>query len=86
LQELFSKDRSFIQWLKHQWNIEFGCVREDIDIQGSPERTLSRVVIQDKNNTLFLLEQFCQGKSALRNNIALAVEFLNNNGLDQHRA
>jgi len=82
LQEFFDdKNEEFIQWLNRQWNIEFKCVRPDIDIQGSPERTLSRVVFQDKYGALFLLEKFSKSKFQVRHNVAKAIEYLNDNGL-----
>ncbi len=82
MQEFFdNKKEEFIQWLNRQWNIEFECVRRDIDIQGSPERTLSRVVLQDKNGALFLLEKFSKEKFQIRQNVAKAIEYLNDNGL-----
>ncbi len=82
MQEFFDdKKEEFIQWLNRQWDIEFKCVRRDIDIQGSPERTLSRVVLQDKDGTLFLLEKFSKNKFQVRQNVAKAIEYLNNNGL-----
>ncbi len=82
MQEFFDdKKEEFIQWLNRQWDIEFKCVRRDIDIQGSPERALSRVVLQDKDGTLFLLEKFSKNKFQVRQNVAKAIEYLNNNGL-----
>lgn len=84
MQELFKHgNEEFIQWLKHQWNIEFECVRSDIDIQGSPERALSRAVIKDKNGKCFLLEKFSKIKFSVRRNVAKAIEHLNDNGLKQ---
>ena len=84
MQEFFdNKTQDFIGWLNLQWNIEFDCVRQDFDIQGSPERTLSRAVIQDKNSTLFLLEKFADNKFKIRNNVAKAIEYLNRNGLKE---
>jgi homoserine kinase type II len=84
LQEFFDdKRQEFVQWLNCQWNIEFESVRRDIDIQGSPERTLSRVVLQDKNGTLFLLEKFSKQKFQIRHNVAKAIEYLADNGLKQ---
>ncbi|MBU8850232.1 MAG: aminoglycoside phosphotransferase family protein [Desulfobacterales bacterium] len=79
----FSNDKNneFIQWLNRQWNIEYECVRRDINIQGSPERTLSRVVLQDKDGILFLLEKFSKKKFPIRQNVAKSIEYLNNNGL-----
>jgi homoserine kinase type II len=84
LQELFNlENKEFIQWLNDQWNIKFERVCEDIDIQGSPERTLSRVVIEDKKSNLYLLEKFSRGRFFLRKNVARAIEFLADNGLNQ---
>lgn len=84
MHELFdNRSEAFIQWLNHQWNIEFKCIRRDFKIQGSPERTLSRAVIQDKGGTLYLLEKFPQSKFDIRRNVANAVKYLNKNGLEQ---
>ncbi|RLB97452.1 MAG: aminoglycoside phosphotransferase [Deltaproteobacteria bacterium] len=77
------KNKDFLQWLNRQWNIEFECVRRDINIQGSPERTLSRVVIQDKKGSLFLLEKFLKSKFKIRLDVARAIEYLNGNGLKE---
>jgi len=80
----FFKNRpEFILWLKARWNLDFQCARHDIEIQGSPERVLERIVIQDKNENLFLLEKFHKDQYELKNCIARAVEYLNNNGLSQ---
>jgi len=44
LKEFFNKkNKESICWLTRQWSVEFDCVRRNIDIQGSPERTLSLV-------------------------------------------
>ena len=84
MQEFFDQDKEdFIKWLRLQWSIEFKCVRSDVDIQGSPERTLSRAVIEDTNSNLFFLEKFSQDKFQLRQNVAKAIEYLNTNGLKQ---
>ncbi|MCK5541808.1 MAG: hypothetical protein KAI40_03880 [Desulfobacterales bacterium] len=84
MQEFFNQgNKEFILWLKQQWNVEFECVRQDIDIQGSPERTLSRVVIENKGGNLFLLEEFLKSKFQIRKNVAKAIEVLNDNGLKQ---
>ena len=78
LQKFFNnKNNDFIQWLKHQWNINYKCVCPDIDIQGSPERTLARVIFQDRDNSLFLLEKFSKSQFQVRQNIAKAIEYLN---------
>lgn len=82
--ELFNeKSDAFVKWLKHQWNINFDCARPDIEIQGSPERTISRIVFQDKKGTLLLLEQFPESKFQVRHTVAKAIEYLNQKGLTQ---
>jgi homoserine kinase type II len=86
LQEFFNQGpekAEFLQWLKDQWGIEFKSIRTDMDIQGSPERTLSRCVVEDKDATLFFLEKFAHSKFQIRQNVARAVEYLNSHGLKQ---
>lgn len=84
MQEFFDTENpAFVHWLKEQWNIEFDCVRRDMDIQGSPERTLSRGVIQTRGGDLFLLEKFSKNKFQIRRQVAWAVDYLNQKGLDQ---
>jgi homoserine kinase type II len=69
------------QWICDQWQINIHCVRPDIEIQGSPERTLSRVVIEDSQGRLFLVEQFENRKWKARDRVARALDFLSNRGL-----
>ncbi len=76
-------NEQFIHWLNMEWDIEFKSAREDIAIYGSSERALSRIVIQDKKNRLFLLEKFSRDKFFLRKNVAKAMEYLNSNGLKE---
>ncbi|MFN2436872.1 MAG: phosphotransferase enzyme family protein [Desulfotignum sp.] len=71
----------FHQWIRDQWQIDIHCVRTDIEIQGSPERALSRVVMEDTLGRRFLVEQFDQKKWALRDRVARAVDFLFARGL-----
>ncbi len=73
----------FLQWLHDQWGLEFRCVREDIEIQGSPERAVSRVVVQDRDDRLFLLEKFPVNKFQTRDRVAKSVEYLSLHGLAQ---
>ena len=54
-----------------------------MEIQGSPERALSRAVIQDKSDRLFLLEKFSKNKFLIRDRAAKAVDYLNAHGLDK---
>ncbi len=54
-----------------------------MEIQGSPERTISRAVIQDKDNRLFLVEKFPEKKFQIRDRVAKAVDYLYAYGLKE---
>lgn len=83
MEEFFNKNGSeFTDWLNEQWNFVLGKQRPDIAIEGSPERTVSRMVIQDQSGNLFLIEKFPRHKFEIRQTIAGAVSFLNRQGLD----
>ena len=86
MQEFYDCPKPFEDWLYDQWSITLGRVRNDIPIEGSPERTLSRVVIEDNQKRLFLLEKFARQKCPLRDKVARAVDYLNSNGLFQAAA
>jgi homoserine kinase type II len=75
--------RSFILWVKQQWDIEIDCVRHDISIPGSPERTVSRGVVQDGQGRLFLVEKLDNLNVSIRERITRAVEYLSLHGLTQ---
>jgi homoserine kinase type II len=84
LQEFSDSSKGeFLQWLSHRWKIEFTGIRTDIEIPGSPERTVSRAVIQDGSGRLFLLEKFPAEKYSIRTQVAMAVGFLNRHGLTE---
>jgi homoserine kinase type II len=75
--------RSFILWVKQQWDIDIDCVRLDISIPGSPERTVSRGVVQDGQGRLFLVEKLDSRKLSTRERISRAVEYLSLHALTQ---
>lgn len=83
--EEFSDKNSydFIAWLNRQWEFSFKKQRPDIGIEGSPERTVSRMVVQDQSDELFLIEKFSNPKFELRQTVARTVHYLNQQGLDQ---
>jgi homoserine kinase type II len=76
-------DRALSRWIFDQWQIDIHCLRTDIHIPGSPERVLARVVIQDRQDRLFVLEKFDAGKFLIRDRVARAVDFLFTHGLTQ---
>ena len=86
MQEFYDCPKPFSDWLESQWSIKLERVRRDISIEGSPERTLSREVIEDKNGQLLLLEKFGKNRYALRHQVAQTVNYINSNGLLQAAA
>ena len=84
MNEFYEGDqRHFILWLAREWGIDFSRVREDVKIQGSPERTLSRGVIEDIHGNLFLVEKFALEKGVARQRIARALVQFRGRGLSQ---
>ncbi len=75
--------RPFILWVKEQWNIDIDRVRSEIRIPGSPERAISRGVVQDCQDRLFLVEKLDNRKFLTQERIARAVEYLSLHGLPQ---
>lgn len=69
--------------MKDQWGICFKQVRKEFDIQGSPERSLSRAVIETVSGELFLLEKFPREKFIARERVSRVIDHLNCQGLDQ---
>jgi homoserine kinase type II len=74
---------AFLQWISDHWQIDIHCVRQDMDIPGSPERTLARRVVQDTRGRVFLVEKFDAQKFRLRDRVARAVDYLSVHGLTQ---
>jgi homoserine kinase type II len=84
LSKLFeTQDPGFLHWMKDQWGIEIKRVRQEFDIQGSPERSLSRAVIETASGRLFLLEKFSGEKFAVRQRVSRTIDHLNRHGLAQ---
>ncbi|MFH2058733.1 MAG: phosphotransferase [Pseudomonadota bacterium] len=84
MQEFYDLDRNlFIQWLNQEWDIEFHSICDDVNIQGSSERAVSRAVFEDTQGHRFFIEKFDRKKYQLRLNVARVVDFLNQNGLKQ---
>jgi len=58
------------------FGITLKTLHYDIPIEGSPERSVFRVVAEDKNKSLFLLEQVPSGSLETKKKIVLTLEFL----------
>jgi homoserine kinase type II len=76
-----TNDPDFLEWIKAQWGIRFLKVHHGFDIQGSPERSLSRSVVETHDGKLFLLEKFSKEKFSVRNRVSLTIDHLNSHGL-----
>lgn len=82
MNELFEiKDPIFLEWMNRLWGIEFKRVCPEFDIQGSPERSLSRAVIETIGGKLFLMEKFPKEKFAVRERVCCTIDHLNGQGL-----
>jgi homoserine kinase type II len=74
------KDCSYELILKN-WNLDFKNLRSDLDITGSPERTVSRIVIQDINTDFFILEKIDIDQYRHKLMIDKTLEYLYRKGL-----
>lgn len=73
----------FLTSLGAFWNIPFKTVRQDITIQGSPERSLWRVVMEDKKGQLFILEKLVPKTVGRKRQIASTLHDLTGCGLSR---
>jgi homoserine kinase type II len=63
------------------WNLEFLKSRPELEIAGSPERTSFRVVVQDGDSGLWVLEAVPPGSRAHKARISRALALLQARGL-----
>ena len=71
----------FRDWAARLWGLEISRACPEYDIQGSPERSLSRAVIEDDTGRLFLLEKFAKDKFEVRSRVVSTLCYLNRRGL-----
>jgi homoserine kinase type II len=65
------------------WNIDITSVHGEMAVQGSPERSLLRVVVEDAEGRLFLLEKLSPKTADRKRQIAAALHDLAENGLSR---
>jgi homoserine kinase type II len=58
------------------WNLKLKKIREDIHIPGSPERCEFRIVIEDKDDRLFIYEKISHAAYEHKMRIIKTLEFL----------
>lgn len=67
--------------LVRHWGLTFQKIRDDSPIAGSPERCLSRVIIEDDWKRLFILENISPRNLARKEEIAKALSVLSDEGV-----
>ncbi len=73
----------FFLWLGETYGRRFVRICPDFSLYGSPERSLSRVVIEDENQNRYLLEQVSSTQYAQKRIIAETLDVLFSRGLKQ---
>jgi homoserine kinase type II len=63
------------------WDVQLAAVRKDIDIQGSPERSRFRCVVEANDGRLYVLEQLLPGTEKRKTAIAARLKALATAGL-----
>ena len=66
-----------------QWDLSLEAVRSDLDIQGSPERSLFRTAVEDEAGDLFVIEQIAPDRREHRQLIGRVLAELHAGGLEQ---
>lgn len=69
-------NRNDLKTITEFWQVNLKEPRYDIPIQGSPERSVFRVVLEDHKGKLFVLEQIDQKTLERKKKIALILDFL----------
>ena len=65
------------------WQVRLKKLRHDIPMQGSPERSVFRVVLEDEIGRYFLLEQIPANSLERKKAIAAALDILSRNNLSR---
>jgi len=76
---LFSRET--LKTVAELWHVRLKKLRHDISIQGSPERSVFRVVLEDENGKLFVLEQVPSESLEHKRQIAATLDFLSKKNL-----
>ena len=65
------------------WGLDLKAVRSDCDLQGSPERSLFRIAVEDDAGRLFVLEQIAQDSRERKQLISRILDDFYADGLKQ---
>jgi homoserine kinase type II len=72
-----------VKTIARQWKLCFKTVRPDLELQGSPERSLCRVGFEDETGNLFVLEQIASAQRERKYLISKILDQLQIEGLNQ---
>jgi len=76
-------NRKDLQAITKRWRVNLKKLYDDIQIQGSPERSVFRVVLEDHNGKLFVLEQIEPKNVEHKKQIAGILHLLANQNLSR---
>jgi homoserine kinase type II len=74
-------NRKDLQTVAKRWQVNLKKLHYDIQIQGSPERSVFRVVLEDNNDKFFVLEQVDPKTFERKKQIAATLDFLEQHNL-----
>jgi homoserine kinase type II len=72
-----------VKTIARQWKLCLKTVRPDLELQGSPERSLCRVAFEDETGNLFVLEQIAFDQWKRKHLISKILDQLHVEGLNQ---
>jgi homoserine kinase type II len=72
-----------VETIVQQWNLCLKIIRPDIDLHGSPERSLYRVAFEDEIGEIFVLEQIACAQKERKYLISKILDQLHAEGLNQ---
>ncbi|MBF0569843.1 MAG: phosphotransferase [Candidatus Omnitrophica bacterium] len=78
-----SYDDTVLKEIAGLWGIALKSVRRHLMPDGSPERTLFRVVIEDENKSLFVLEEIAPAAYHTKMKIVKTLDFLSAKGMSR---
>jgi homoserine kinase type II len=76
-------DNAYLKTLIDQWGIDVAAVCPDTDINGSPERTILRMVVTTPEARSFVLEEIASQTAKRKGAIATLLAVLADKGMDQ---
>ena len=74
-------NRNLLADVLRHWEIEFKAEHPDVPLAGSPERSLSRTVVEDAGGRCFVLERVASRTVGRKREIAATLDWLASRGL-----